>query len=79
MKAQIASTDQVVLMKDSEGNPFRSRVWEGVTEAGVQFTAYIPVVQVSRAVDQSQFERELREHSAASADTVRAIDARFVL
>lgn len=79
MRASISSTDQVVEMKDCDGKPFRSRVWEGVTDAGVKFVAYIPVVQVARDEDNYVFELELREHSAPSAATSRAIDMRFVL
>lgn len=79
MKATIISTDQVVVMKDRHGFPFVSRVWEGVTANGVQFVAYIPVLQVARQADNAEFERDLVEHQAPSADTARAIDARLVL
>jgi hypothetical protein len=79
MKATITSTDQIVEMKDPKGRTFQGRVWEGLSEGGVAFTAYIPVVQVHRNADNSVFERELREHDAPSADTRRAIDMRFVL
>ena len=79
MKARISSTDQIVTMKDCEGKPFKARVWEGETDAGIAFTAYIPVVQVLRSDDGAEFDRDLKEHQAPSAATVRAIDARFVL
>jgi hypothetical protein len=79
MKAKIASTNHIVTMKDCDGQPFKARVWEGVTEAGIAFTAYIPVVQVKRSVDNAEFEKELSEHQPPSADTMRAIDMRFVL
>lgn len=79
LKAKISSTDQIVDMLDCHEKPFTARVWEGVTDAGVPFTAYIPVVQVHKGADNSQFERELAEHDAPSASTMRAIDMRFIL
>ena len=79
MKATITSTDQIVEMKDLKGRPYMARVWEGLSEGGVPFTAYISVVQVHRNADNSVFGRELQEHKAPHADTQRAIDMRFVL
>ncbi|MDO8534228.1 MAG: hypothetical protein Q7S17_05745 [Xanthobacteraceae bacterium] len=79
MKASITSTNQVVEMKDLQGRAYTARVWEGESEGGVKFTAYIPTVQVARDADNSVFERELSEHVAPRADTMRAIDMRFVL
>lgn len=77
MKATITSTDQIVAL-DTAGT-VRARVWEGATEGGVSFTAYIITVQVRRSADNSEFERELLEHKQAEAETLRAIDLRFVL
>jgi hypothetical protein len=79
MRAQIVSTDQIVDVK-AVGHPgmTKARVWEGVTENGVRFTAYIPVVQVARTDDNSQFERELSEHKPPEDWTRRAIDARMI-
>lgn len=80
MKATIVSTDRIVDI-DAVGHPGRTeaRVWEGITEAGVFFTAYIPTVQVDRKADNSVFEKELREHKQPSDETRRAIDLRFIL
>lgn len=80
MKAAIASTDRIITI-DAIGFPGRTkaRVWEGVTEAGVPFVAYIPLVQVHKDADNSQFERELSEHKHPEAATCRAIDARMIL
>lgn len=80
MKAQITSTDQIVTVKavGFEGQT-KARVWEGMTEGGVRFTAYIPIVQVHKGDDNSQFERELSEHKPPEDWTRRAIDARMVL
>jgi hypothetical protein len=77
MKATITSTDRIV-SADKAGT-VKARVWEGVSEAGVPFTAYVTFVQVHRDADNSQFERELSEHKPPEAATVRAIDARFVI
>lgn len=94
MKATIVSTDQIVEidapgapppgLSHESGRPFPSkrvmaRVWEGETESGVKFTAYIPVVQVARTDDNSQFERELSEHKRPEDWTRRAIDMRLIL
>jgi hypothetical protein len=80
MKATIASTDRIVTIKaiGFEGQT-KARVWEGTTEAGVPFTAYIPIIQVHKAQDNAQFEAELTEHKQPTPDTLRAIDARMVL
>jgi hypothetical protein len=80
MKASITSTDQIVDIQ-AIGHPgkTKARVWEGVTEAGVKFTAYIPLVQVATKDDNFQFERELSEHKPPEDWTRRAIDARMIL
>lgn len=80
MKAGITSTNAIVEMKDIKGRSFTSRVWEGVTDAGVEFTAYIAVAQVRRDADNSEFSRELTETSKVpGAETQRAIDMRFIV
>lgn len=80
MKAQITSTDQIVDVA-AIGFPgkTKARVWEGVTEGGVRFTAYIPIVQVHKSDDNSVFERELSEHKPPEPWTQRAIDMRMIL
>lgn len=79
MKATIQSTTSTVELLDCEGRPFMSRVWEGVTEAGIPFTAYIAIVQVRRDVDNTAFARELQENKSPSEETRRAISLRFVI
>jgi hypothetical protein len=81
MNATIKSTD---VMVNSVPTPrglvnVPARVWEGVTEGGVAFTAYITCVQVRRDADNSQFVDELSEHKHASDATQRAIDMRHVI
>jgi hypothetical protein len=58
MKATITSTSECAKVQG-----VLTRVWEGVSEAGVEFTAYIALVKVPRNADNSQFERELSEHT----------------
>lgn len=80
MKATITSTDAIVdIDAIGHGGKTKARVWEGVTEAGVEFVAYIPLVQVKTDADNSQFERELSEHKRPSIATARAIEARHIL
>lgn len=79
MKATITSTTEIVEIKDLNGRPCMARVWEGVSEAGVPFTAYLTMVQVDKAHDNSQFNAELREHKAPEPATRRAIDLRMVI
>lgn len=80
MKATITSTDRIVDI-NAIGHPgkTKARVWEGLTEGGVQFTAYIPIVQVHKSDDNSQFERELSEHKPPEDWTRRAIDMRMII
>ena len=83
MKATIESTDTIVDSVPIYGTRERAdvlaRVWEGVTEDGVEFIAYILTLQVRSDADNSAFERELIEHKRPSAETQRAIDLRHVL
>ena len=81
MKAAIQSTDQIVTIaaQGFDGHFTKARVWEGVTEAGVRFTAYIPLVMVHKADDNTEFERELTEHKRPEDWTLRAIEARMIL
>lgn len=79
MKATIQSTERIVTMADVQGNHAFTRVFEGVTERGVPFVAYIMMVQVKKDADNAEFERDLSEHKQASPETLRAIDLRFVL
>lgn len=82
MKARIESTDRIVQIKavgpaaGTVPGETLARVWEGTTDAGVAFVAYIPLVQVRSAADNSQFERELVEHKPPDKSTQEAIDNR---
>lgn len=77
MKATITSTDQIVPI--SKDGRVQARVWEGVTEGGVRFTAYIANIQVLTTDDNAEFERALREHKTPDVATQRAIDMRMII
>jgi hypothetical protein len=77
MKATIESTDQIVPVK-ADGREVRCRVWEGKTERGIPFTAYVVLVQVASEQKQDEFEQALKEHKKPSAETRRAIDRRLL-
>lgn len=63
MKMTIESTTTIV-----NANGMDCRVWEGETERGVKVQVLIPRVAVKNGQDTSQFEAELKEHRAPSAD-----------
>lgn len=79
MQATITSTTEMVEITDINGARCQARVWEGVSAAGIPFTAYLTMVQVRREKDNSEFVRELNEHKAPEPETRRAIDLRMIL
>lgn len=80
MKATIESTDRLVFIDAVDGvGKTRARVWEGVTDKGVPFVAYIPLMQVKRDEDNAEFCADLMEHKTPEPGTLRAIEARFIL
>lgn len=56
MKATIESTGRLVTI-----DGVSCRAWNGKTEGGVKFTAFIALLKVPNGEDQSQFARELLE------------------
>ena len=74
MKAQLESTSKIV-----ELNGVPCRIWEEHTESGIPFHAYIVRVGVDRTLDNSQFERELQETRAPSAQVAAEIPLRMIL
>jgi hypothetical protein len=56
MKLIIESTGTIERV---QGVP--ARIWKGRTESGIEVTCWIPIVQVRKDADNSQFEAELRE------------------
>ena len=73
MKVTLESTTKTVTL-----NGVPSRIWEGKTESGVPVHAFITRIAVHKDADCSQFEAELRECAAPSAD-VAAYPAGLVL
>lgn len=79
MKAAITSTNAIVEMKDPQGRCYSCRVWEGVTEKGVLFTAYIGMIQVFTKDDNSEFAADLSESKLPQPATSKAMDLRFFI
>lgn len=77
MKVTLQSTSKIVTF-DIGGASVPGRVWEGVTENGVQCHAFITRIAVSKAADASEFERDLKEHAAPSAE-IQSIPLRMIL
>jgi hypothetical protein len=73
MKATLESTSKVV-----EFNGVPARIWEGKTEKGVHFHAFVVRVGVGRGEDASEFEAELKETRSPSA-AIEAIPLRMIL
>jgi hypothetical protein len=73
MKITIENTSKIVTLNDVP-----ARIWEGQTESGIKLYAYITRIAVAEAQDQSEFERELIQQSAPSAE-VDAVPLRMIL
>lgn len=58
-------------------NGVPARVWTGQTASGIAVTCWIPIIQVARADDNSEFERELGEIEARRE--LVSFDMRLVL
>lgn len=77
MKLTIQSTTKVVDLETPKGT-VPARIWEGKSESGIPVICYVTRVQVHKAADNSEFERELEEHDAPSYDA-QGIPGRLVL
>ena len=73
MTMKISSTTKVV-----EASGIKCRVWEGVTERGIKVEVLIPRVAALADQDLSQFEAELLECKAPSAEA-QAFPLRMIL
>lgn len=75
MKLTIENTSKIVKL-----NGVPARVWEGITESGIPVICYITRIVVSNVegVDYSEFQRELSEERAPSAE-VQAFPPRLIL
>jgi hypothetical protein len=79
MKAKLESTSKVVNLAPSpNSHTIPARIWEGVTESGIPFTAFVTRVMVARDQDNRQFETELEETKVSSA-LVAALPLRLIL
>lgn len=80
MKITIESTSKIVTLKQSRdvNEGIQARVWEGETERGVKVHCYITRISCAEVADAAEFERDLEEHRAPSAD-VQAIPLRLVI
>lgn len=65
MKATIESTTRIV-----ELSGVRARVWEGKTDKGVPFVCFVALCAVDKKEDAAEFERDLKEHRAPSAEAL---------
>ena len=59
MKITLESTSKIVTL-----NRVPARLWQGHTESGIEVHAFITLIAVDKALDTSQFERELTEQAA---------------
>jgi len=73
MKIIIESTEKIV-----ELNGVPARVWEGHTQSGIPVHCFITRVAVPQGENMEQFDRELRDCAAPSAD-VAAYPPRLAL
>lgn len=77
MKAMLESTTKVVTFRIG-GAEVQARIWEGTTEGGVPFHAYITRVAVAESEDDSQFQAELQSHKPPAPE-IAAIPLRLIL
>jgi hypothetical protein len=73
MRMTIESTTRMV-----EADGVKCRVWEGRTDGGIPVVVLIPRIAVKNGNDMADFERELQECKAPSADT-EAFPLRMIL
>jgi hypothetical protein len=78
VKITIESTSKLVELRTGAGGVLPARVWEGQTESGVPVHCFITRIAVHKHRDTSQFDRELQEHRAPSAD-VEAYPGRLII
>lgn len=73
MKAMLESTTKMVYV-----NGIQARIWEGRTDSGVPFHAFIVRVGVLRDADDVQFAAELQEMKAPSPE-IESYPMRMIL
>lgn len=81
MRITIESTTKIVMLSDGSGE-IQARVWEGVTESGIPVHCFITRLAPTIPRDdprQAEFQRQLQEQQAPSADVAHAYPARIIL
>ena len=80
MKATMESTDRIVEISDPSGRRATARVWEGETEGGIPFVAYITLVQIRAGQGrEAEFNRELVKSGPPSVEARKAIELRYIV
>ena len=74
MNVQLKSTTKIV-----ELNGVPARVWEGVTESGIECHAFITRIAVADFLNTEEFEKELKECEPPSEKVNEAYPLRMVL
>lgn len=69
----IQSTEKIVTV-----DGVSARIWEGKTAGGIAVIAFITRIAVSEQEDPTEFERELQQHAAPSAEA-QAFPLRLIL
>jgi hypothetical protein len=78
MTVTLETTTRIVnVMQDGVAVP--ARVWEGRTDKGVRCHALIVRIAVHRDEDATEFERDLQQQRAPSADAAAIFPLRLVL
>ena len=70
MKAVMISTNRFVELPQNGGRP---RVWEGTTDSGIPFVAYVIAVHVGAGEKAAAFTRELKQSGPPSIAAENAI------
>lgn len=73
MIVTIQSTEKTVTV-----NGVPARIWEGKTTSGIPVIAFITRIAVQDLEDPTEFERELQQHAAPSAEA-QAFPLRMIL
>lgn len=77
MQVQLESTSRIVRLTVN-GVSVPARIWEGTTAGGIRCHAYITRIAVHKDDDAAEFDRDLQEHKAPTAE-VLAIPLSMIL
>lgn len=74
MNIQLHSTEKIVHL-----NGVPARIWEGITESGINCHAYITRIAIDKDEPRAdEFNRELQEHESPSEE-LKAIPLRMII